>query len=68
MWSRTETLRFSVMLGLRKGLALIRGMCRSLTEDEQQLVAGAIVEHLEGSNWKIEQGPEPEGYGPKIMG
>jgi len=67
MWSKTETLRFCVMMGLRKGLALIRGMRRSLTEEEQQRVAGAIVEHLEQSNWRIEQGPEREGHGPNIM-
>ena len=32
------------MMGLRKGLSLIRGMRRSLTEDEQHKVADAIVE------------------------
>jgi hypothetical protein len=35
-------------MGLRKGLRLVRGMRRSLTEDEQHKIAGAIVEHLEG--------------------
>ena len=67
MWSKTQALRFSVMLGLRNGLALIRGMRRSLTENEQERVAHAIVEHLEQSNWRIEPGPEAEGHGPKIM-
>jgi hypothetical protein len=38
-------------------------MRRALTEDEQDKVAGAIVEHLERSNWKIEQGPPAEGHG-----
>jgi hypothetical protein len=33
---------------------MIRGMRRSLTEDEQHKVADAIVEHLESHNWKIE--------------
>ena len=42
MWGRVKSLRFDVMMGLRKGLALIRGMRRSLTEDEQQRVAGAM--------------------------
>jgi hypothetical protein len=54
-------------MGLRKGLSLIRGMRRSLTEDEQHKLAGAIVEHLEQSNWKIEQGPSREGHGPHLM-
>jgi hypothetical protein len=32
-------------------------MRRSLTEEEQHKIAGAIVDHLEQSNWKIEHGP-----------
>jgi hypothetical protein len=54
MWSKRETLQFSVKLGLRKGLSRIRGMRRSLTDEQQDRVADAIVEHLELSNWKIE--------------
>jgi hypothetical protein len=57
MWGKADELRLSVVMGLRKGLSLIRGMRRSLTEDEQHKIAGVIVEHLEQSNWKIEQGP-----------
>jgi hypothetical protein len=62
MWDRAAELRFSVMMGLRRGLSLCRGMRRALTEDEQQKVAGPIVEHLESTNWRIEQGPMPEGH------
>jgi hypothetical protein len=54
-------------MGLRKGLRLIRGMRRSLTEDEQHKIADAIVVHLEQSNWKIEHGPALEGHGPHLM-
>ena len=54
-------------MGLRKGLSLIRGMRRSLTEDEQHKVAAAIVVHLESTNWRIEQGPMREGHGPNLM-
>jgi hypothetical protein len=67
MWTKADELRLSVLMGLRKGLSLIRGMCRSLTEDQQRVVAGAIVEHLESTNWKIEHGPVREGHGPKLM-
>jgi hypothetical protein len=63
MWSKRETLQFTVKLGLRKGLRLIRGMRRALTDEEQERVAHAIVEHLELSNWKIDQGPALEGHG-----
>jgi hypothetical protein len=42
-------------------------MRRALTEDEQRRIAGAIVEHLEESNWKIEQGPVREGHGQSLM-
>jgi hypothetical protein len=46
---------------------LIRGMRRSLTEDEQHKVADAIVQHLESTNWKIEQGPPAEGHGQYLI-
>jgi hypothetical protein len=64
MWDKADELRLSVVMGLRKGLSLIRGMRRSLTEDEQRKIAGVIIEHLEQSNWKIEQGPT---RGPNLM-
>jgi hypothetical protein len=64
---KADELRPSVVTGLRKGLSLIRGMRRSLTENEQHKIAGAIVEHLEQSNWKIKQGPTREGHGPHLM-
>jgi hypothetical protein len=67
MWDKADELRLSVVMGLRKGLSLIRGMRRSLTEDEQHKIAGVIVEHLEQSNWKIEQGPSREGHCPHLM-
>jgi hypothetical protein len=68
MWTRADDLRLSVVMGLRRGLRLCRGMRRALSEDEQHKVAGAIVEHLETHNWKIEQGPAREGHGPGLMG
>jgi hypothetical protein len=67
MWGKADELRLSVLMGLRKGLSLVRGKRRSLTEDEQHKIAGAIVEHLEESNWKIEHGPTCEGHGPHLM-
>jgi hypothetical protein len=67
MWGKADELRLTVLMGLRKGLSLVRGMRRSLTEEEQQKIAGVIVEHLEQSNWKIEQGPPREGHGPHLM-
>jgi hypothetical protein len=63
MWTRADDLRLSVIMGLRAGLKSVRGMRRSLTEDEQHKVADAIVQHLESTNWKIEQGPPAEGHG-----
>jgi hypothetical protein len=68
MWSKSEELRFSVMLGLRKGLKLIRGARRTFTEDEQRIIAQAIVEDLEGSNWKIESGAPARANGSELMG
>jgi hypothetical protein len=50
MWTPRQLLQFSVKLGLRKGLKLIRGARRTFNEDEQDKIAGAIVEDLERSN------------------
>jgi hypothetical protein len=63
VWTKADELRLSVLMGLRKGLSLVRGMRRSLTENQQRVVAGVTVEHLEQSNWKVEQGPTREGHG-----
>jgi hypothetical protein len=67
MWSKAQDLRLSVIMGLRKGQSLVRGMRRSLTEDEQRKVAQPIVDLLETHNWKIEHGPPQEGHGPHLM-
>jgi hypothetical protein len=40
MWGKAGELRLSVVMRLRKGLSLIRGMRRSLTEEEQHKIAG----------------------------
>jgi hypothetical protein len=41
-------------------------MRRSLTEDDQHKTARAIVEHLDQSNWKIEQGPMRAGLVERV--
>jgi hypothetical protein len=40
--------------GLRRGLSLIRGMRRALTEDEQDRIAGEVAKSLR-HGWKIER-------------
>ena len=67
MWTTAQDLRFCIKMGLRKGLARIRGMRRALTEDEQDTVAKEIVEHLELSNWKIEPGEPLRGHGQGVI-
>jgi hypothetical protein len=67
MWTTAQDLRFCVKMGLRKGLTRIRGLRRALTDDEQDTVAKEIVEHLELSNWKIEQGEPLGGHGSNFM-
>ena len=57
MWTTRHLFQFSVRLGLRRGLKLIRGARRTFTEGEQDKIADAIVEDLERSNWRFEQGP-----------
>jgi hypothetical protein len=67
MWTRADGPRLSVVMGLRDGFKSIRGMRRSLTEDEQHRIAEKIVAHLESTNWKIEKGPPVEGHGQYII-
>jgi hypothetical protein len=67
MWSKADDLRLSIIIGLRRGLSLIRGMRRALTEDDRRKVADAIAEHLQRNNWKIEQGEPLEGHGHTLM-
>jgi hypothetical protein len=42
-------------------------MRRALADSEQEVIAEAIVDDLERSNWKIEQGPERPGHS-RMMG
>jgi hypothetical protein len=67
MWGVADDLRLTVVMGLRAGLALCRGMRRSLTEDEQNRVANAIVRHLETNNYRIEPGQPIGGHGTNLM-
>jgi hypothetical protein len=53
---RAKRFRLYGPYGTREGLSLIRGMKRSLTEEQQKYVAETIVHELETTNWKIEQG------------
>ena len=53
---KADELRLGVVMGLREGLPLIRGMRRALTKEEQHKIAGKMFEHLESTNWKIERG------------
>ena len=51
---------FTIRMGLRKGLSLIRGTRRALTEEEQDRVAGEIAAHLHHGS-KIEPVPPQVG-------
>jgi hypothetical protein len=45
-WTDDDELRLVIMLGLRKGLALVGGARRTFNEDEQKRIARAILDHL----------------------
>jgi len=61
-WTTADELRFTIRMGLPKGLSLIRGMRRALTEEEQDRVAGEIAARLD-HGWKIEPVPPQVGGG-----
>jgi hypothetical protein len=58
-----DSLVLSIVMGLRNGLRLCHGMRRQLSEDEQFRIGRAILNHMRGSNYKIELGPPLSGHG-----
>lgn len=62
-WTIRDDLRLSIRMGLTRGLRLVRGMRRQLSEDERDRVAAAIADHLDRANWRIEPGPPLTGHG-----
>jgi hypothetical protein len=69
MWTEADSLFESEdsHRALRRGLKLVRGMRRALTEDEPHKIASVIAEHLRESNWKIEAGIPAEGHGQHLI-
>jgi hypothetical protein len=61
-WTDDDELRLVLMLGLRKGLALVPGARRAFTEDEQRRIAGEILNHLRLSNYAITPGASRGGH------
>jgi len=55
-WTDDDELRLVIMLGLRKGFALVAGARRKFNEDEQRRIARAILDHLRLSNDTITPG------------
>jgi hypothetical protein len=67
-WTVQDDLRLTLKLGLRKGLKLVRGMRRSLSNEEEDRVADAVADQLRLSNWRIEPGAPVVGHGSHLMG
>jgi hypothetical protein len=65
-WTIRDDLRLSIRMGLTKGLRLVPGMRRQLSEAERDRVAAAIADHLHLSNWRIAPGPPLPGHGPNL--
>ncbi len=61
-WTDDDELRLAIMLGLRKGLAAIRGARRAFSEDEQKRIAAEILDHLRLSNYTISPGRPRRGH------
>ena len=61
-WTDDDELRLAIMLGLRKGLATIRGARRAFSEDEQKRIAAEILDHLRLSNYTISSGRPRRGH------
>jgi hypothetical protein len=60
-WTHDEELQLSIRMGIREGFDLVRGTRRSLTEDQERVIADAVVKHLERADWRVERGTPGEG-------
>jgi hypothetical protein len=60
-WTNDEELQLSVRRGIREGFDLVRGTRGSLSEDQERVIADAVVKHLEKGDWRVERGPPAEG-------
>jgi hypothetical protein len=47
-------------MGIREGFDLVRGTRGSLSEDQERVIADAVVKHLE-RNWRVERRAPSEG-------
>jgi hypothetical protein len=48
-------------MALRRALSVLRGMRKTMTDEQQDRVAEMMIEHLRQQNWRIEKGPPGEG-------
>jgi hypothetical protein len=62
-WSSRDELRLTIRMGLTRGLTLVHGMRRKLTEQERDRIADAIIDQLSLSNYRVESGPPVAGQG-----
>jgi len=60
-WSVDEHLAFDVGFALPR--SPIKGLRRSLSEDERRAMAKAIVEHLKLCGWRFQMTPIAVGHG-----
>ncbi len=65
-WTIRDDLRLTVRMGLTRGLRLVHGMRRKLSEEERNRIADAIVDQVLRSNYKIEVGEPMECHGPNL--
>jgi hypothetical protein len=62
-WTNRDHLRLSIRVGLTKGLRLCHGLRRQLSDRERDVIAEAIVDHLQLSRWEVKPGPPADGAG-----
>jgi hypothetical protein len=60
-WTTEDHLAFDIGFALPR--APIKGLRRSLSEDERRAMARAIVEHLKLCGWKFQMTPIVVGHG-----
>jgi hypothetical protein len=67
-WTDDDDLRFTILMGMRAGFKLVRGLRRALTERDEELIVHEIATRLtaSGRKWAYQPGEVAPGLMAKL--
>jgi hypothetical protein len=60
--SEDRELILAIVMGLRRGMKIVRGLRKQVTEPDEFSIASHIADQLAVSNYRIERGPPVPGH------